>query len=66
MTAHSGFAQTVALTEESVILPAAHANAMLAGLGRPVQFQSRTSARMIVLAVQVALASLLLDTVIAP
>ena len=66
MTARSGFAQMVALTEESVILPAEYANAMPAGLGRPVQFESKTSARTIALAAQVACASLLQDTVSAP
>ena len=65
MTARSGFAQTVALTEESVILPAAYANAMPAGQGRLVQSRSRISAPTTALAVSVAPAMLIRDTVTA-
>ena len=65
MTARSGFARTVALAEESVILPAAYVNAMPAGRGGLVQSRSSISAPTTVLAVSVAPAMFIRDTVTA-
>ena len=65
-TAHSGYAQTIALVAESAILPVACANATAAGLGRPALSESRISARMTALGLRVACAALLRVTATAP